>query len=615
MADSFVIANMQAALAERIRPTVTIWNRLEGRPRTADFQRALRAEVRDALWMLTRQWQMGEFKGEDAGSPVTAKLHLHATQLTVFQPHDQTPMPLPPTVPLESTVEQRPVPLTLDIRAMMGRQWLKMVSPIGSYADAFRNRFRFTRPGPSDRADAARVAHVESWQAFAAAAGRLMDGGALYEWLVSDGTHRAYDGVSGVADVDKPALDTQAEAFRRWFEALFLNVPSQTPTSWDDSRLEYRFKVSAPLEPAGQKVLTADEYHGGRLDWYAFDIDPTTNTLGNVEGAPAGAHPNAVTTQGLVPVPVTFDGMPNTRWWTFEDGRTNFGDIKPETTDLAKLLLMEFGLVYANDWFVIPCTLPMGTFATVRGLAVTNVFGERFWIRAAGRGVDDDWQRWSMFNLNVKGRHNEPADSSILLLPTTAQMLENEAVEDVALVRDEMANMVWAIEKKILLPHGWTRSGGGVATETRSFHERMVAAQSGSLPPVEWKAPIRYEVMNSVPENWIPFIPTHRGDGNVREIQLQRAAMPRLIANDTESIQKVRPRTQVIRPGLDSTPMRSYFIHEEEVTRAGIRVSHSFQRTRWLGGRTALWLGVRKQTGRGEGSSGLAFDRIVPTRS
>ena len=34
--------------------------------------------------------------------------------------------------------------------------------------------------------------------------------------------------------------------------------------------------------------------------------------------------------------------------------RTNFGDVKPDTTDLAKLLLIEFGLVYANDWFLDP---------------------------------------------------------------------------------------------------------------------------------------------------------------------------------------------------------------------------------------------------------------------
>ena len=53
----------RASPAERLIPTITMWNRLEGRPRRHDFDRALKAEVRDALWMLTKQWQMGEFTG------------------------------------------------------------------------------------------------------------------------------------------------------------------------------------------------------------------------------------------------------------------------------------------------------------------------------------------------------------------------------------------------------------------------------------------------------------------------------------------------------------------------------------------------------------------------
>jgi hypothetical protein len=40
-------------------PIVRGWNRLEGRPRSTDFERSLRAEVRDPLWFLTRQWQYG----------------------------------------------------------------------------------------------------------------------------------------------------------------------------------------------------------------------------------------------------------------------------------------------------------------------------------------------------------------------------------------------------------------------------------------------------------------------------------------------------------------------------------------------------------------------------
>ena len=61
-----VITNMAAVIAGRENPSITRWNRLEGRPRTHDFERAMRAEVRDALWMISRQWQMGEFQGDDA---------------------------------------------------------------------------------------------------------------------------------------------------------------------------------------------------------------------------------------------------------------------------------------------------------------------------------------------------------------------------------------------------------------------------------------------------------------------------------------------------------------------------------------------------------------------
>jgi hypothetical protein len=74
----------------------------------------------------------------------------------------------------------------------------------------------------------------------------------------------------------------------------------------------------------------------------------------------------------------------------------------------------------------------------------------------------------------------------------------------------------------------------------------------------------------------------------------------------------VRPRTSLLRVGLDGAGApAAYFVHEEEVPRAGARVTQGFRRTRWRDGRAWVWLAVRKQTGRGEGSSGLAFDRLV----
>src|SRR5215467_7419371 len=124
------IVDLAAALLNRDRPTVGVWNRLEGRPRTTDFDRALRAEVRDPLWLLTRQWQLGEFTGSDAGSPVTATYSVTATPPTRFRPADGSPEPLPDDRPLETVAERRSLPfvfgadpIAFDLRLTIGRRW------------------------------------------------------------------------------------------------------------------------------------------------------------------------------------------------------------------------------------------------------------------------------------------------------------------------------------------------------------------------------------------------------------------------------------------------------------------------------------------------------------
>jgi hypothetical protein len=94
-------------------------------------------------------------------------------------------------------------------------------------------------------------------------------------------------------------------------------------------------------------VLTADEYYQGHLDWYNFDWDRARSVLGEDGAPPATELPidESYSTRTFIPAPIRFNGMPDTRWWAFEDGKTNFGDIRPGTTEIAKLLLIEFGLV------------------------------------------------------------------------------------------------------------------------------------------------------------------------------------------------------------------------------------------------------------------------------
>jgi hypothetical protein len=605
--------NIATLLETRLRPTVTVYNRLEGGPRTQSFDRALRAEVRDALWMLTRQWQVGEYLADDAGSPFEAKLQLAHRELEKYRPREHPAEPLDNSLPLEARVERRPLPLrihgrplSLDLRLLMGRQWLKLIADVADYADEFRTAYPIEAPDPTDPDDADQAAHPEVFQAFAAVAGRRMDGGALYEHLKGGPTRHAYDGVAGIAAGDKPELDLRAARFVAWFERLFLPPAAGGQDAWDPARLEYRFACSAP-DDGDEKVYAADEYHGGRLDWWAFDVDRGEAGLGDT-GSPSPPAPAPPEPSTVIPTPVVFEGIPDARWWAFEDRRTNFGDVDAATTDIAKLMFLEFGLVTSNDWFLVPAELPTGIVAEVRGIAVTNVFGERTWIEPAGAGADDAWQRWSMFTVAVQGEGPEEADTSLLLPATVPKIQQGDPVEQVLMIRDEMANMVWGIEWTVPLPSGESKPGAEAGRETFAYFQRLLG--SPAVAPSPRVADVRYQVLTSVPEQWIPFVPVHV-PGDDRRIQLQRAGLPRIIEGGPPALTKVAPRTVLLREGLDLDDPEAYFVHEQEVPREGAQIAQAYQRTRWRGGRAVVWLGVDRQTGRGSGSSGLAFDQLV----
>src|SRR3954465_12128295 len=81
------------------------WNRLEPRPRKADFDKVLECGVHDALWMLTRQWQFGELDGEDTGSAIFAKVQMQTTALTRLKQGNAGAQTYSNNVPLENRVE------------------------------------------------------------------------------------------------------------------------------------------------------------------------------------------------------------------------------------------------------------------------------------------------------------------------------------------------------------------------------------------------------------------------------------------------------------------------------------------------------------------------------
>ena len=180
-------AELKDIVSKKIFPISYSYSRLEGRPRADNFDRALKAEVRDALWMLTKQWQMGEFEADDAGSPVVSKLCSSTADITSYKAGNNTVQAFDKDVPFEAKVEQRALPfatfhqeIALDLRLVMGRRWLQLIDGAGlldvDMKKFFLNHYGIRQPDPTNAADAAICAHPEAWQQYAAVAGRMVDG-------------------------------------------------------------------------------------------------------------------------------------------------------------------------------------------------------------------------------------------------------------------------------------------------------------------------------------------------------------------------------------------------------------------------------------------------------
>ena len=115
------------------------------------------------------------------------------------------------------------------------------------------------------------------------------------------------------------------------------------------------------------------------------------------------------------------------------------------------------------------------------------------------------------------------------------------------------------------------------------------------------QAPPRYRLSSHVPGHWIPLLPlqTRSADGKVIS-RLRRGAV-------------LQPDgSQRVHGALSDALAASaeLLLYDEEVPREGQHVTRRRVAARWIDGSTWMWTAFRKEIGRGEGSSGLVFDRL-----
>jgi hypothetical protein len=243
--------------------------------------------------------------------------------------------------------------------------------------------------------------------------------------------------------------------------------------------------------------------------------------------------------------------------------------------------VMEFMLVFGNDWFYVPVPTDVGSLSSVTTLVVTDTFGVRTVIEPA------DDATWSIFRLSgAAGR-----SSFIMMAPKCAAVLDGPALEDVYFLRDDMAAMSWAVQDAVQGPLDAPVDG------TQLAFEFAAAFPAPALPTQTPGGPTQtYTVEQIPPANWIPMVPVAAPSG----AQYFRRGI-------------------LVRPGYGDVhatanllePSHPFFVADESIPREGAEVTRYFRRTRWSDGSTVTWLAHRNRPGLGPGWSGLTFDRVT----
>lgn len=564
------------------KPSITYWNRVEPTPRSDSLARGLEAAVRDPAWFLARQWQMGEFKGEDAGSPSVVSFQARVTRFKSWSPEGGDERPFEMQAPLEALAENEEVSPNWQLAVELGQLLERMLTSEGAAQTTFK-RFRSTYPIPAiadlsadERRDEALVRFLR------VCGGRGVDG------------VRALQSAKGSAPGIPVELNISSEPeqgrvtsaltnFVAWVTGTYGAIGRSDAPSWQPARLDYGIKLRAETPQESDVVLRAEAGSNGDFEWYAFDQVGAQNASG-------------VTTEtialSLLPTNVNFSGMPNSRWWQFEDARFNWTNVDVDRREIGKTMLLDFMLVQGNDWFLVPFGQPVGSLITVDQLVVRDVFGDHSLVQRADGETPGVAGRWTMFStLTEDGSAERLADYFILPPSALRTTLDGPDLEEVRFLRDEQSNLVWGVEAK-------TENGIGVAW---SGHERALGYPDQN-PAATSAAPLRYRLQTPVPVHWIPFPPVQIDTAH-RAVALERAAMERFVDGEMLAI---HPKGRVLDPThLDS---ERYRINEEEVSRSGTRILRAAHRTRWVDGTTHVWISRRRRAGMGEGASGLRYD-------
>lgn len=428
--------------------SVVTWNRIEPIIDAETVDAGLVAPLADPLWLLGRQWQIGELTAEDAATPIGATIATTAYPLDRITIGSETHA-LDAKLPLEALVEpEPPAPPDLRMRLAAGRD---LIAALATKPSAISALAAFRPAAQTDRTAAALVRALGT---------RAVDA----EFVAAQ---IAQHGVAAVATtLGDP---TVAGTLTEWNATYQRRTGRGGPSAWNERAARYQFSLRATVGTS-DIVLSANDYRGGTLDWCDFEA---TTAAATATEAPLE---NSVT---VLPTPLEFSGGPARRFFELERGGASYGALVGTAPDLGTAMLVEVTLVFGGDWFVAPVSLPVGALGRVDTITVADSFGGTTTISNRLRSPN-----WRMFECG-----SDPAVADFLaIVPTVSASLEGPAIEVLSLGRDESANAVWAIEDVVCDPLG------------------LPVLVDHAMPPATPHATWTYEPLVAPPPGWYPLV-------------------------------------------------------------------------------------------------------------
>lgn len=562
-----------ANLAEP-KPSITQWQRLESDPSELDLAAGLEAKLADPLWLIGRQWQFAELKGENAGMPLVARLIGASGALTIEGSEDDPdalPEPLIEAEPSRQAVRSLAVEAAIDLHDL-----LRDAMPDAD-ADTVFASFRTAFPLELSANDADSAGRDFLLLLGENAIDATTLAAELTAELDGDGELARLPAAVAVPTPLRARAKKAAEAWLADWTDLIVDPPGGS--RWQSRRFEYFARLSAATAN-GVVPIEAPEYANGRFDWWAMDI----------AGPPSGQSSISTVDETRIPVPIRFPGMAADRLFEIEPDGVSVLATNAGPTGVLTMLLVEYAVAASNDWYQLPLTLPYGTAFRLATFTVTDSFGVETEIGPAAAQHD----AWSMFEVTA-GRFGELTAPLFLLPAATARTLEGEPIEEVALFRDEMANIAWAVERRLpgITPTAYAPAG--------EVPNGQVLAQAEAPD-----AALIYKLQTPVPLNWYPLSPEPAPGSELGATLLRLRSLRRFgDAGPSED----GPTAAVLRGGAGG----ELLIEEREIPRSGILVTRSFQVARDAAGGRHVWLGRRKRVNRGEGTANRRIDLLDPS--